>query len=65
MYNTPKSDKLIEYSKNFISSGANTLVFDLHKENPFFFFVESAKGSKIFDIDDNQYIDFFNRITGF
>jgi glutamate-1-semialdehyde 2,1-aminomutase len=58
MYNTPKSDKLIEYSKNFISSGANTLVFDLHKENPFFFFVESAKGSKIFDIDDNQYIDF-------
>ncbi len=49
------SEELFKKSKKSIPGGVNSPVRSF---DPYPFFVESAEGSKIFDIDGNEYIDY-------
>ncbi len=55
MYN--KSDDLFEQAKKYIPGGVNSPVraFKSVKRNPLY--IKRGKGSKIYDADDNEYID--------
>lgn len=53
-----KSDKLFEESKKYMPGGVNSPVrafYAVHR-NPVF--IDSAKGSKIYDVDGNEYLDY-------
>ena len=50
-----KSEKLFERAKKTIPGGVNSPV---RAFSPFPFFTSSAKGSKIIDVDGNEYIDY-------
>lgn len=50
-----KSEKLFERAKKTIPGGVNSPV---RAFSPFPFFTSSAKGSKILDVDGNEYIDY-------
>ena len=50
-----KSKKLFERAKKTIPGGVNSPV---RAFSPYPFFTSSAKGSKIFDVDGNKYIDY-------
>lgn len=53
-----KSDALFEKSKQYMPGGVNSPVraFQAVNRNPVF--IDSAKGSKIYDVDGNAYIDY-------
>lgn len=55
---SPSSEKLYLKAKEIISSGCSTPVFDIYQENRGLVYIKSAKGSRITDIDNNEYIDF-------
>lgn len=50
-----KSEELFEESKKFLAGGVDSPV---RAYKPYPFFAERAKGSKIFDVDGNSYIDY-------
>lgn len=53
-----KSDRLFEQSKKYMPGGVNSPVrafYAVHR-NPLF--IDSAKGSKIYDVDGNEYLDY-------
>ncbi len=53
-----KSDRLFEESKKYMPGGVNSPVrafYAVHR-NPVF--IDSAKGSKIYDVDGNEYLDY-------
>ena len=51
------SKKLYEKAKLYISGGISSQIRTLeHSEVPLF--IKSAKGSKIWDVDNNEYIDY-------
>lgn len=56
--NTSKSDTLFEKAKQFIPGGVNSPVraFKSVGRNPIF--ISKAKGSKIWDVEGNEYIDY-------
>ena len=53
-----KSDALFEKSKQYMPGGVNSPVraYQAVNRNPVF--IDSAKGSKIYDVDGNSYIDY-------
>lgn len=53
-----KSDALFEKSRQYMPGGVNSPVraFQAVNRNPLF--IDSAKGSKIYDVDGNEYIDY-------
>ena len=53
--NFDKSKKLYEESVNFLPGGVDS---PIRAFKPYPFFVEKAKGSKLFDVDGNEYIDY-------
>lgn len=53
--NTEKSRKLYEEAVKVLSGGVNSPV---RAYKPYPFFVEKGKGSKIYDVDNNAYIDY-------
>jgi len=54
---TPKSKKLYEEANRYISpSGVPAYMIWVR---PYPFFVKKAKGSRVFDVDDNEYVDLF------
>ncbi|MDO5825084.1 MAG: glutamate-1-semialdehyde 2,1-aminomutase [Methanosphaera sp.] len=53
--NLDKSEKLYEEAVNYLPGGVNSPV---RAFKPYPFFVEKAKGSKLFDVDGNEYIDY-------
>ena len=50
-----RSELLFEKAKKLIPGGVNSPV---RAFNPYPFFVKKAKGSRIIDVDDNEYIDY-------
>ena len=56
--NTTVSDKMFEKAKEVIPGGVNSPVRACKSvgRNPIF--IQKAKGSKVYDIDGNEYIDF-------
>ena len=56
--NTKKSEELFEKSKGYIPGGVNSPVraFQAVKRTPLF--IDRASGSKIYDVDGNEYIDY-------
>jgi glutamate-1-semialdehyde 2,1-aminomutase len=58
MYNakTKKSSFLYERARNFLPSGVS---YGIRYFQPYPFYTERAKGSKLFDVDGNEYIDFW------
>jgi glutamate-1-semialdehyde 2,1-aminomutase len=50
-----KSQELFERSKKLVPGGVNSPV---RAFEPYPFFVRSAKGSRLFDVDGNEYIDY-------
>jgi glutamate-1-semialdehyde 2,1-aminomutase len=57
---TPKSSQLYEQAIQIIPGGVNSPVraFKSVKRNPIF--IKRAEGSKLYDVDGNEYIDFVN-----
>lgn len=53
--NFDKSKKLYDESVNYLPGGVNS---PIRAFKPYPFFVEKAKGSKLFDVDGNEYIDY-------
>lgn len=53
--NTNKSKKLYDESVNYLPGGVSSPV---RAFKPYPFFVEKAKGSKLYDVDSNEYIDY-------
>lgn len=53
--NFDKSKKLYEESINYLPGGVDS---PIRAFKPYPFFVEKAKGSKLFDVDGNEYIDY-------
>ncbi|RAP52724.1 MAG: glutamate-1-semialdehyde-2,1-aminomutase [Methanosphaera sp. rholeuAM130] len=53
--NLDTSEKLYEEAVNYLPGGVNSPV---RAFKPYPFFVEKAKGSKLFDVDGNEYIDY-------
>ncbi|MDG2101637.1 MAG: aminotransferase class III-fold pyridoxal phosphate-dependent enzyme, partial [Dehalococcoidia bacterium] len=52
-----KSKKLYEKAKKYIAGGVSSQIRILeHSEVPLF--IKKAKGSKIWDVDGNEYIDY-------
>lgn len=51
---TPLSEKLFERAKEVMPGGIS---HNIHYFPPYPFFVKKTKGSKIWDVDDNEYID--------
>ncbi len=56
--NTKKSSELFQMSKSYIPGGVNSPVraFQAVQRTPVF--IERAKGSKLYDVDGNEYIDY-------
>jgi glutamate-1-semialdehyde 2,1-aminomutase len=56
--NTIKSSELFQMSKSYIPGGVNSPVraFQAVQRTPVF--IERAKGSKLYDVDGNEYIDY-------
>lgn len=50
-----KSKKLFENAVNYLPGGVDS---PIRAFKPYPFFVEKAKGSKLFDVDGNEYIDY-------
>ncbi len=50
-----KSEELFNEAKNYLSGGVNSPV---RAYKPYPFFAQEAKGSKLFDVDGNSYIDY-------
>jgi len=55
-FNKEKSKKLFEEAKKFLPGG---VTYALRYFEPYPFYVVKAKGSKIWDVDGNEYIDFW------
>lgn len=55
---TRKSEKLFEEAKNFIPGGVNSPVRAFKSVGGTPRFIASGKGSKIFDVDGNEYVDY-------
>jgi glutamate-1-semialdehyde 2,1-aminomutase len=53
--NLEKSEQLYEEAVNYLPGGVNSPV---RAFKPYPFFVEKAKGSKLYDVDGNEYIDY-------
>lgn len=53
--NFDKSKKLYEEAINYLPGGVDS---PIRAFKPYPFFVEKAKGSKLFDVDGNEYIDY-------
>jgi glutamate-1-semialdehyde 2,1-aminomutase len=53
---TPKSKRLYERAKKVLPAGVS---YFIRFFEPYPFYVARAKGSKIFDIDGNEYVDFW------
>jgi len=53
---TPKSKKLYERAKRFLPAGVS---YFLRFMEPYPFYTRRAKGSKLYDVDGNEYIDFW------
>ncbi|MBE6485386.1 MAG: glutamate-1-semialdehyde-2,1-aminomutase [Methanosphaera stadtmanae] len=53
--NFDKSKKLYEESVNYLPGGVDS---PIRAFKPYPFFVEKAKGSKLFDVDGNEYVDY-------
>lgn len=56
--NLSKSEKMMEKAKNFLPAGVNSPVRAFRAVGGTPPFIVKGKGSKIWDLDDNQYIDF-------
>ena len=56
--NLSKSEKMMEKAKNFLPGGVNSPVRAFRAVGGTPPFIVKGKGSKIWDLDDNQYIDF-------
>lgn len=56
--NNTKSKKLYEESNNYIPGGVNSPVRAFQSVGLDSMFVKEAKGCKIIDVDDNEYIDY-------
>ena len=52
---TPKSKKLWEAAKEIIPGGVGSSV---RYSEPYPFFIDRAKGSRVWDVDGNEYIDY-------
>ena len=53
-----KSNQLFERAKKVVPGGANQAHRKYEYENAVFPFIESGEGSKIYDVDKNEYIDY-------
>lgn len=53
---TPKSQDLHERAKNFLPAGVS---YAIRYFEPYPFYTAKAKGSKLYDVDGNQYVDFW------
>ena len=53
-----KSNQLFERAKKVVPGGANQAHRKYEYENAVFPFIESGEGSKIYDVDGNEYIDY-------
>jgi len=53
---TPKSKALFEYAKNFLPAGVS---YGIRYFEPYPFYTAEAKGSKLYDVDGNEYVDFW------
>ena len=53
--NRERSKQLYEESVNYLPGGVNSPV---RAYKPYPFFAKKAKGSKIYDVDENEYIDY-------
>ena len=53
--NLDKSEKLYEEAVNYLPGGVNSPV---RAFKPYPFFVNKAEGSKLYDVDGNEYIDY-------
>ncbi len=56
--NTEKSKKAFDEAKKYIPGGVNSPVRAFKNVGTYPLFIEKANGSKIYDIDGNEYIDF-------
>ena len=56
--NTEKSKKAFEEAKKYIPGGVNSPVRAFKNVGTYPLFIARAKGSKIYDIDGNEFIDF-------
>jgi len=56
MRNREKSDHMLQTAKKYIAGGVNSSV--RLAERPFPMFFERGKGSRIYDVDGNEYIDY-------
>ncbi len=56
--NYKKSEELYKKALNFMPAGVNSPVRAFNSVNMTPLFIESAKGSKIYDADGNEYIDY-------
>jgi glutamate-1-semialdehyde 2,1-aminomutase len=54
---TPKSKKLIEESRKYIVPMGSPAYMIWHRPYPLF--IDNAQGSKLYDVDGNEYIDMF------
>jgi len=54
---TPKSKKLYKEANRYISPSGAPAYMIWHRPYPFF--VKKAEGSRVFDVDDNEYVDLF------
>ncbi len=53
---TPKSKALFEYAKNFLPAGVS---YAIRYFEPYPFYTAQARGSKLYDVDGNEYVDFW------
>ena len=53
--NLEKSEQLYKEAVNYLPGGVNSPV---RAFKPYPFFVEKAKGSKLYDVDGKEYIDY-------
>lgn len=60
MLTTQQSDQLFEEAVQFIPGGVNSPVRAFKSVNRTPLFIKRAEGSKIYDVDGNEYIDFVN-----
>lgn len=60
---TAKSSEMYERAKNVIAGGASSAAqTPLEGHHPYPLFVQRAKGSRLWDVDDNEYIDYLQAL---
>ena len=61
---TSNSEKLFETAKNYIPGGVNSPVRAFKSVGGVPIFMQKGKGSKLTDVDGNEYIDFYWQLGG-